>query len=122
MEAARLKQVEEIYHAAIELAPKERESFFKISCGADENLRREVESLLLFENTFDSLIDTPPESLAAEMLYGRAKNLKGKKLGHYKILFLTQAFRIYYGALVFRNKKYKKYVVTRVTDILAAFL
>lgn len=62
--------------------------FFRDHCGADENLRREVESLLSFENTSDSLIDTPPESLAAEMLYGRTKNLKGKKLGHYKILSL----------------------------------
>ncbi|MBA4123793.1 MAG: protein kinase [Acidobacteria bacterium] len=88
MDTERLKQIEEIYHAALEIQPDERESFFREHCGADENLRREVESLLSFENTSDSLIDTPPESLAAEMLYGRTKNLKGKKLGHYKILSL----------------------------------
>jgi serine/threonine-protein kinase len=88
MDSERLKQIEKIYHAALEIQPDERESFFREHCGADENLRREVESLLSFENTSDSLIDTPPESLAAEMLYGRAKNLKGKKLGHYKILSL----------------------------------
>ena len=88
MDATRLKQIEEIYHAAIEIPPNERESFFKISCGEDEGLRREVKSLLAFENTFDSLIDTPLKSLVAEMLYGRTKNLKGKTLGHYKILSL----------------------------------
>ena len=88
MDSERLKQVEEIYHAALEVSPDERQAFFKESCGADENLRREVESLLSFENTSDSLIDTPLKSLVAEMLYGRTKNLKGKKLGHYKILSL----------------------------------
>ncbi len=54
MEAERLKQIEEIYHAALEISPEKREAFFKQRCGADENLRREVESLLAFENTFDS--------------------------------------------------------------------
>jgi len=54
MEAERPKQIEEIYHAALEISPEKREAFFKQRCGADENLRREVESLLAFENTFDS--------------------------------------------------------------------
>jgi len=49
MNAERLKQVEEIHHAALEIAPDERESFFKGHCGAEEDLRREVESLLSYE-------------------------------------------------------------------------
>ncbi|MBA4124092.1 MAG: hypothetical protein H0X72_16750 [Acidobacteria bacterium] len=51
MNATRLKQIEENYHAAIEIPPDQRESFFKISCGADIELRCEVESLLAFEKT-----------------------------------------------------------------------
>ena len=88
MNAERLKQIEEIYHAALEILPGEREIFFRENCGADENLRREVESLLSFENTFDSLIDTPPESLAAEMFIEQANpraNLAGKEISHYRI-------------------------------------
>ncbi len=87
MNATRLKQIEEIYHAAVEIPLDERESFFKISCGADESLRREVESLLSFENTSDSLIDTPPESLVAEMFVERetGMSLIDKEIGHYKI-------------------------------------
>jgi len=89
MNAERLKQVEEIYHAALEIPPGERESFFEEFCGADETLRREVESLLAFEKTFDDFIDTPPESLAAEMLYEhKGESLAGKTVGHYKILSL----------------------------------
>jgi len=71
MNAERLNQIEEIYHAALEIAPAKRESFFKNRCGADENLRREVESLLSFEESDDNFIDTPPESLAAEMFASR---------------------------------------------------
>jgi hypothetical protein len=71
MDSERLKQIEKIYHAALEIQPDQREAFFKESCGADENLRREVESLLSFENTFDSLIDTPLKSLAAELFFER---------------------------------------------------
>ncbi len=49
MNSDRLKQIEKIYHAVVEIQPAEREAFIKKSCGADENLRREVESLLVFE-------------------------------------------------------------------------
>ena len=87
MDSERLKQIEEIYHAALEIQPDQREIFFREHCGADENLRREVESLLSFENTFDSLIDTPPESLAAEMFAEQQNkmSLADKEIGHYKI-------------------------------------
>ncbi|MCY7348811.1 MAG: hypothetical protein LH614_21690 [Pyrinomonadaceae bacterium] len=88
MNAERLKQVEEIYHAVLEIAPDKRESFFKENCRADADLRREVESLLSFENTFDSFLDQPPESLAAEMLAEQDEqiDLTGKEIGHYKII------------------------------------
>lgn len=87
MDSERLKQIEKIYHAALEIQPAERETFFREHCGADENLRREVESLLSFENTFDSLIDTPPEELAAKMFAEQENgtNLIDKEIGHYRI-------------------------------------
>ena len=90
MDSKRLKQVEEIYHAALEIAPENRESFFKNRCGADENLRREVESLLSFEKTSDEFIDTPPASLAAEMFAERENRTSwiNRKIGHYKIVKL----------------------------------
>ncbi|MCA1628737.1 MAG: hypothetical protein LC742_12350, partial [Acidobacteria bacterium] len=87
MDTARLKQIEEIYHAALEISTAGREAFCKDVCGADENLRREVESLLSFENTFDSFIDTPPASLAAEMFAAREKqtSLINQDISHYRI-------------------------------------
>ena len=90
MNSERLKQVEEIYHAALEIPFAEREAFFDESCGADENLRREVESLLAFENSSGNFIDAPPESLAAEMFAERENltNLIDREIGHYKIVKL----------------------------------
>jgi len=87
MDAERLKQIEEIYHAVLEIAPDKRESFFKDYSGADGDLRREVESLLSFENTFDSFLDQPPESLAAEMFAEQEKQTSriNQQIGHYKI-------------------------------------
>ncbi len=90
MDAERLKQIEEIYHAVLEIAPEQRASFFKENCRADADLCREVESLLSFENTFDSFLDTPPESLAAAMFAAQAEQIdfSGKEIGHYKIIKL----------------------------------
>jgi len=87
MNAERLKQIEEIYHAALEIPPDKRESFFKEFCGADKNLCLEVESLLAFEDTFDSFIDAPSESLAAQMFAERTKRMSfvDSEIGHYKI-------------------------------------
>lgn len=87
MDAERLKRTEEIFHAALEISPAERQSFLDESCGGDEDLRREVESLLAVNRTSNNIFDTPPESLAAEMFSQRKKqtNLTGKKISHYKI-------------------------------------
>ena len=60
MNLDRFKRVEEIFCAVIALPPAERISFLEQSCGDDETLRSEVESLLSFDETFASVIDTPP--------------------------------------------------------------
>ncbi len=90
MKAERLKQIEEIYHAALEILPGKRESFFNEFCGGDEELRREIESLLSFEKSSDNFFDTPPESFVAEMFSPKNNhtNLIGKAVNQYKILSL----------------------------------
>ncbi len=81
MNSQRLKQIEEIFLAAAEVLPSERESFFKENCDTDQDLRREVESLLAFENASGSFLDAPPEAFAAEMLAERKvkSSLTGNK-------------------------------------------
>ncbi len=39
-------RIEELFHAALERAPAERESFVEMACGKDEDLKGEVKSLL----------------------------------------------------------------------------
>ncbi len=83
----RLKKIEEIYHEVLEVSPKERHLFLQKSCGNDIELRREVESLLSFEKTFDSLIDSSPKSLVVEM-FAKEADIIGSEINQYKILSL----------------------------------
>lgn len=83
----KLNQIEEIYHAALEKPLLERESFIKESCGDDEHLRREVESLLAFAKTSDNIIDSPPASFISKVFSAPEDNasLLNQTIGHYKI-------------------------------------
>lgn len=90
MESEKLKQIEEIYHSALEISPKKRVAFLKKSCGTDEVLLREVKSLLAFEDSSEKFLNAPPESLVAEMFVGEDNptNFINKEIGHYKIIEL----------------------------------
>ncbi|HRH40597.1 MAG TPA: protein kinase [Pyrinomonadaceae bacterium] len=83
----KLSQIEKIYHAALEIPPLERESFIKESCGDDEHLRREVESLLAFAKTSDNIIDSPPASFISKVFSDQEDNshLLDQTIGHYNI-------------------------------------
>ncbi len=89
MSTKKLKKIEEIYHAITEIEPDKRESFLEKRCGDDLELRREIESLLRYSPSAKSFLETPPESLAAEMFADREdSNLIGKKINQYEILSL----------------------------------
>ncbi|MBS1798037.1 MAG: protein kinase [Acidobacteria bacterium] len=90
MNAERLKQIEEIYHAALEIAAAERDGFLTGRCGEDVELRREVETLLAFEKTENTFLDTPLESLAAGIFSEKSApaDLTGRQIGQYEILSL----------------------------------
>jgi tetratricopeptide (TPR) repeat protein len=50
MSPERWRRIEEVYHTAREQAPDRQQLFLTEACGGDEDLRREVESLLAQEN------------------------------------------------------------------------
>ena len=86
MSPERLKKVEEIYHAVLEVSPPERDSFLQDNCGDDEELKQEVISLLSYENEFDSLIDSAPKSLVEEIFAPKeTSSFTGKVINQYKI-------------------------------------
>ena len=93
MNLERLNQIEEVYHAARETPAGGREAVLDQLCGADADLRGEVESLLAFEGMPENFLDAPPEALAAEMFSQEeiGASLTGTEISHYKIINLLGA-------------------------------
>ncbi len=87
MNSDRLARIEEIYHAVLELPLEQRSDFLKETCECDDELLKEVESLLPFSNAASNLIDTPPIDIAAELIYEQADlDIVGTTIDHYRIL------------------------------------
>ena len=58
MTPERYQQIGEIYHAALELAAEDRDPFLARACAGDEELRREVESLIVSHEQASNFIDS----------------------------------------------------------------
>jgi hypothetical protein len=54
----RWRQIEDLYHRALERSEAERDAFLRQTCGSDDALRREVESLLA-QTATDHLVSVP---------------------------------------------------------------
>ncbi|MFN7943903.1 MAG: protein kinase [Blastocatellia bacterium] len=68
MTSERWKQIEELYHAALEREPGARAAYLAAACAGDEELRREVVSLLGYDDKSDILIESPVLEVAAREL------------------------------------------------------
>lgn len=89
MTPERYQQIGEIYHSALELAPKQRVTFLAQACAGDEELLREVESLIASNEQAGEFIHAPALEVAAELLATDQLDLfPGKSLGPYTILEL----------------------------------
>ena len=86
MTSERWSEIERLYHAAREQAAGEAGAFLKQACGSDDELRREVESLLAFETDTEDFMEASPIDLAARHLaQERGEKMKGRVLGRYQI-------------------------------------
>src|SRR5262245_382213 len=82
-------RIERLYHAALELAEPERAAFLADACEGDEELRREVESLLRFDRRAEHFIESPALEMAAQaQAVAQEETLIGRMIGHYRILSL----------------------------------
>jgi hypothetical protein len=82
MEAERLKQIEQLFHAALEVEKNRRADFLGEACGTDESLRREVESLLGYRSEAETFIEAPvmewiARGLAQDEVPGRPDDRNG---------------------------------------------
>ena len=68
MKAERWQQVERLYHSTLEKEVGERAAFLIEACSGDEGLRREVESLLGYEEQAENFIESPALEVAANMI------------------------------------------------------
>jgi eukaryotic-like serine/threonine-protein kinase len=86
MKAERWKQVNDLFQSALEHAPGERVAFLDEACHDDEDMRREVESLLTSHERAENFIEVPAFEVAPELATNdSAGALVGKLIGHYRI-------------------------------------
>ena len=86
MKAERWKQVNDLFHSAVERAPEERAAFLEDACHGDESLCREVKSLLTSHERTENFIELPAFEVAPQLLVSdRAGALVGELIGHFRI-------------------------------------
>ena len=81
MKPERWQQIKGLYESALRCDEGKRASFLDQACGGDPALRRELESLLAYENREDGFIETPALEVAARALTEeKAESLVGRQL------------------------------------------
>ncbi len=89
MKVERWRQVDELLDAALERDDSERSDFLKQACAGDEELRREVESLLAAHLEAGGFIEQAPREVLTQLFdRDQFQSLEGQFLGRYKILSL----------------------------------
>jgi serine/threonine protein kinase len=80
----RWSRVEALYHAARGRDADERAAFLDGACGADAELRAEVESLLAQPASGDGFLGEPAVAIAAQMI--TMEDFSGRDFGAYRIV------------------------------------
>lgn len=86
MKVDRWQKIKQLYEAALKHPPSGRAEFLDENCNGDAELRREVESLLSFDDAA-SFMEKPAVAEVADAFAGnREKLAAGENLNHYKIV------------------------------------
>src|SRR5712691_2714943 len=91
MKAERWQLIEELYHSASDLPDDKRNSYLQAACGEDQSLLYEIESLIKYGSTPQSVLDTPAmaimaKAIAADESKSSTPFLEGTTISHYRIL------------------------------------
>jgi serine/threonine protein kinase len=89
MTPERYQQIDQIFQAALGLAPHERTAYIDEVCGGDESLRQEVGSLISSDEGGLSFIDEPAFEMAARVLASDEPGLaNGDRIDRYEVVSL----------------------------------
>src|SRR5215469_8034597 len=91
MKAEAWRRVEELCQRALELDESCRAEFLQSAYGGDDELRREVESLLAHEKRAEHFIESSALAVAGKILANdtaaeNGKNLIGSTVSHYRVI------------------------------------
>ncbi|MBX7170351.1 MAG: protein kinase [Pyrinomonadaceae bacterium] len=79
------EKVEEIFEKAVEMPPTERDAYLAEVCNNDEDLRRQIEKLILADEKAENFIDSPV--FADENIEDSVPpSFLGKKVGQYRLI------------------------------------
>jgi serine/threonine protein kinase len=82
----RWREIERLYHSAMERPPRDREAFLESECANDDSLRIEVQALLSREGSADDFLEEPAAAIAAQMVTDPSPTvLTGLRLGAYVV-------------------------------------
>ena len=93
MQAKRWQEIDRLFDEVLEREPSERASFLADACVGDEELRREVESLLAAHYRAEKFIEAPAIEVAAKAAAAQGIDFsaRGRKIGPYRVLSLLGA-------------------------------
>ncbi len=85
MNPERWRQIERIYHVALERPPRERDAFVKDECHDDAGLRREVHLLLRQAASAEDFLDEPAVEVAAQVMRPLQARTMPETIGRYRV-------------------------------------
>jgi len=89
MDSDRWQRIDNLLHAALELPPAERDAFLKRECALDQDLEREVRSLIAADKSAGSFLNTP--ALEGVGYDSTITHVAGQTVSHYRILEMLGA-------------------------------
>ncbi len=88
MKPERWQRIKSLLQSVLEREPGERSAFLADACAEDEQLREQVESLILSYEQAGGFIEAPAFELMAESLSDQKESLVGQSFGPYQIVDL----------------------------------
>jgi len=92
VEKGRWSRLEALYHQALELDESRRSEFLEQACAGDQELRRELESLLAQEKNAGLFMESPAIEVLGKLMAGApeapqsASTLLGSQVSHYRVV------------------------------------